>query len=85
MSKLKDLELETMMVGAENNQFEIKTGSIIQIKEHTEISDWYDAVGIVEYVLNGIAYVMSPSRQADGLFQIGIWNCSNIIPYTYDN
>jgi 1,4-dihydroxy-2-naphthoate octaprenyltransferase len=82
MSKLKDLKLETMMVGQEGYKFEIKSGSIIQLKNK---DDWFDSVCVCQYILEGIAYLSTPAHQDWGLYKLGIYNCSNVTLYTYDN
>lgn len=83
MSKLKDLPLETMMIGQEGiNKFEIKAGSIVQLKNN---DDWFDSVCVCQYILKGIAYLSTPAHQDWGLYKLGIYNCSNVINYTYDN
>jgi len=69
------IDENTMVVGQENELFTIKKDSIVQIKEQ---GDWYNVIGFVAYIVNGVAYVMSPQKQTCGLYNIGFWNCKNV-------
>lgn len=75
------LQEEVMSIGTGDTLTMIKRGSTVQIKDP---GPWYDAVCIIEYILDGIAYAFSPAHQADGLFKITIYNACNIVEYKYE-
>lgn len=79
---LKDkMDSEFMIVGKIPHQFKIEKGSIVQLKND---DDWKNYVCVVQYILEGVAYLFSPAKQEYGLYKLGIWNCENVIPYEYN-
>ncbi|WP_297419422.1 hypothetical protein [Clostridium sp.] len=82
MKSKNNLKEETMMIGREGEKFEIKKGSVVQLQNE---DSWHGAVGTIEYIIDGVAHFFSPQFQEYGLYKIGIYNCTNVVPYTYES